>query len=124
MPNQLYNPIRSVNGVTVPCPSSYQYKLSDVSSADAGRTEDGMMDKMRIAQKVHLELEWWNVSPEDAATILQAFDSEYFNVTYLDAKSGTFQTKQFYAGDRSSPLYNYSTLMGVWSKVAFNIIER
>lgn len=124
MPNQQYSPIQSVNGVTVPCPSAYQYKLSDVSAADAGRTEAAVMDKMRIAQKVHLELEWWNVPTETASAILQAFDAEYFNVTYLDVKAGGFQTKQFYAGDRSSPLYNYSIRTGVWSKVAFNIIER
>lgn len=117
-----YNPIQSVNGIVVPCPSSYQYKLSDVSAADAGRTESGLMDKMRIAQKVHLELEWAYLTIADAATVLSAFNSEYFNVTYLDAMAGTYHTKTFYAGDRSTPLYN--SRIGRWTNVSFNIIER
>lgn len=122
MPDQSYNPIKSVNGVQIPCPSSYQWKLSDVSAADAGRTEDTIMDKMRIGQKVHLELAWQNITHAAASTILTAFNPEYFSVTYLDAMSGTYKTKTFYAGDRSSPSYNVR--LGLWSNVSFNIIER
>ena len=67
MPNQLYNPIQSVDGVAVPCPSKYDWKLSDVSDGDAGRTEDGLMHKMEVAQKVHIELEWQNIGDSAAA---------------------------------------------------------
>ena len=49
-PNLNGNPIYSVGGVTVPVPSKYDWQLSDVSSKDAGRTEDGLMHKMRIDQ--------------------------------------------------------------------------
>ena len=122
MPNQTYNPIQSVDGAVVPCPSSYEYKLSDVSAADAGRTEDGLMHKMRIAQKVHLELKWQNIKTSDVSTILTAFNPEYISVNYLDAMSGSYQTKTFYVGDRSVPSYN--TALGIWSNVAFNIIEQ
>ena len=117
-----YNPIQNVNGVEVPCPASYVYKLSDVSAADAGRTEDAVMHKLRVAQKVHLELAWNYIRTEQVSQILQAFDAEYFNVTYLDPKSNGFQTRTFYAGDRSAPVYN--TRMGLWQNVSFNIIER
>lgn len=122
MPNQTYNPIQSVDGATVPCPSSYEYKLSDVSAADAGRTEDGLMHKMRIAQKVHLELKWQNIKTSDVSAILTAFNPEYISVNYLDAMSGSYQTKTFYVGDRSVPSYN--TALGLWSNVSFNIIEQ
>ena len=50
MPNLNENPIQSVGGVTVPVPSKYDWQLSDVSSKDAGRTEDGLMHKEKIAQ--------------------------------------------------------------------------
>lgn len=122
MPNQTYNPIQSVDGATVPCPSGYQYKLSDVSAADSGRTEDAIMHKMRIAQKVHLELQWQNLPTSDVSAILTAFNPEYISVNYLDAMSGSYQTKTFYVGDRSVPSYN--TALGLWSNVAFNIIEQ
>lgn len=122
MPDQQYNPIKSVDGAVVPCPSSYEYKLSDVSSADAGRTEDGKMHKEKIAQKVHLELAWQNITTDAASVILNAFDPEYIRVRYLDPKANGYQTKTFYVGDRSVPSYNVR--LGIWSNVSFNIIEQ
>lgn len=121
MPDQNYNPIQSVGGVTVPSPTKYDWKLSDVSAADAGRTEDGLMHKMRIAQKVHLELEWSNMSGADAALILSAFNSEYLNVRYFDYKSNAYLTKKFYVGDRAVSSYN--RVMDI-ATISFNIIEQ
>ena len=117
-----YNPLKSVGGVSVPCPSTYQYELSDVSDADAGRTEDGLMHKMRIAQKVHIQLSWTYITNAEASTILNAFDPEYISVQYLDPKANSYQTKTFYVGDRSAPVYN--TRLGLWASISFNIIER
>lgn len=118
----LYNPIMSVDGVAVRSPSVYQWNLQDVSSPDAGRTEDALMHKKRIAQKVKLQLAWNNIRIEDASAILNAFDDEYVEVCYLDPKAGGYLTKTFYVGDRSSPMYNNTC--NVWSNVAFNIIEQ
>lgn len=116
------NPIKSVDGFAVPCPSSYKWKLEDISSNDAGRTEDTVMDKKRIGQVVGIDLEWKNVSVEDAAQILTAFNPEYISVCYLDAKAGEFVTSEFYVGNRNAPLYNAA--LGVWQSITFNIIER
>lgn len=116
------NPIVSVGGVSIPCPSSYKYDLQDVSASKAGRTEDGKMHKKRIGQCVKLELEWQNVTTAVVSQILQAFNAEYLNIAYLDAKSGSVLTKEFYVGDRSAPMYNGA--MGLWSNVSFNVIER
>jgi len=116
------NPIQSVNGVAVRCPSSYQYDLQDISAADAGRTEDTNMDKMRIGQCVKLELAWNGIRTADVSAILRAFNAEYITVTYLDALDGGFRTSEFYVGDRTTPAY--STELNLWNNVSFNIIER
>jgi len=116
------NPIRSVDGKYIKCPSSYLYKLEDVSAADAGRTEDTMMHKKRIGQVIGIELSWQNITTAEVSELLKAFDPEYIEVCYLDAKEGKFMTSQFYVGNRSAPLYN--SRMGVWQNVSFNIIER
>ena len=120
MPN--YNPIVSVDGVAVPCPSSYTYNLEDTSAADAGRTEDGVMHKKRIGQVVGLDLAWQNIPTSAVSQILQAFNPEYITVTYLDAMAGTTLTKIFYVGNRTAPMYN--ARKGLWSNVSFKIIER
>lgn len=119
------NPIYTVDGKFVPSPSSpsgYQWSLQDVSASDAGRTEDALMHKKRIAQKVKLQLSWQNIPTEKASIILNAFDPEYIEVCYLDPKVGGYVTKTFYVGDRTTPMYN-STL-NLWSNVSFNIIEQ
>lgn len=121
MPNQTFNPIQSVGGVAIPCPSKYDWKLSDVSAADAGRTESGKMYKLRIAQKVHIELEWQNVGDEVAQTILTVFQPEYIDVNYFDYKSMAYLTKRFYVGDRTVSSYNRVKHI---STISFNIIEQ
>ena len=77
---------------------------------------------MRIAQKVHINLSWQYVTNADAKTILTAFNPEYVDVNYLDPLTNSYQTKTFYVGDRSAPIYN--TRLGLWTSVSFNIIER
>lgn len=117
-----YNPIRTVDGQYVRSPSSYQYGLQDVSMADSGRTEDALMHKNRIAQKVKLTLSWQNIPIEDCSQILNLFDKEYIDVCYLDPKAGGYVTKRFYVGDRTAPMYNNT--LHLWNNVSFNIIEQ
>lgn len=117
-----YNPIRSVDGKAVHCPSTYVYELEDTSEPDAGRTEDTVMQKKRNGQLVKIQLAWRNIKTEVVTEILQAFDPEYITVCYLDAKQGKYVTSEFYVGNRSAPLY--SSILNTWSNVSFNIIER
>lgn len=109
-------------GKAIKCPSGYKYSLNDISASDAGRTEDTNMDKKRIGQCVKLEMEWQNVSIEDAAAIIQAFNPEYVKICYLDARLGKYRTSEFYTGDKPAQLYN--SRKGIWSSVSFNAIER
>lgn len=69
-----------------------------------------------------LEMEWQNVSIEDAAAIIQAFNPEYVKICYLDARLGKYRTSEFYTGDKPAQLYN--SRKGIWSSVSFNAIER
>lgn len=117
-----YNPIRSVDGKAVRCPSSFQWSLQDISASDAGRTEDTQMDKMRLGQCRKLELAWQNIGMQAASEILQAFNPEYITVCYMDAMEGKYRTAEFYVGDRAAPMYNMQ--LGIWSNISFNLIER
>jgi hypothetical protein len=118
----MYNPIKSVDGVAVKSPSVYKWKLEDLSASDAGRTEDTVMDKKRIGQLVGIELQWNKVSIADASTILKLFNPEYIKVEYLDAMQGTYVERTFYVGERSVPLYNGE--LGLWDNITFNLIGR
>ena len=125
-----YNPIRLVRnpedsndeGVYVPTPSAYTFKIEDISSADAGRTEDAKMHKNRVGQVVGIELSWKNIKTEVVSEILNIFDPEYLIITYLSAKTGTYETDEFYVGNRTAPMYN--SRKGLWTNVSFNLIQR
>lgn len=119
----MVNPIKTVdNNSNIPCPSVFEWRLEDVSAADAGRTEDLKMHKKRQGQVVAINLAWNNIKTTDASTILTAFNPEYISVEYLDPKEGGYITSNFYVGDRSAPLYHAE--IGRWSNVSFNIIQR
>lgn len=114
-----------VNGVDMPCPSKCDIGYQDISAADSGRTQDGLMWKNRVGQKVKIELEWLGVSDEDAATILTAFDPEYVDITYHDAKTNSNLTKNFYTGDRKGITYWWNPNSDfTYSSITFNCIER
>lgn len=114
----------TVDGVTIPDPSRYSYGLNDVSASQAGRTEDALMQKMRVAQKRKLELEWQNISPAKVSQILTAFNPEYVSVRYFDSMDNQYESRTFYVGDRSNVYYSFATPTGTISTLKFNIIER
>lgn len=116
------NPIISVDGAEVRCPSAFVWNLQDISASDAGRTEDTVMHKMRVGQARSINLSWNALTTAQASAVLTAFNPEYINVTYLDPMAGGERTAEFYVGDRSAPLYNAT--LDLWENVSFNIIER
>lgn len=130
----VFNPIKSVTAIDIngnvigdiitdiPTPSSYKYQLVDISSPDAGRTENMAMNKMRKGQSVRVDLEWVLPTLETASFILTTFNPEYLLVNYIDAKTGIWQDRRFYVGDRSAPLWNSAN--GRWTSVSFAIIQQ
>ena len=116
------NPLKSVGGETVKCPSQYKWEQIDVSASDAGRTEDGLMHKKKIRTVDGITLEWAYPTTTELKAILAAFSAEYISITYLSPTAGDFVTKTFYVGDRSSPMYN--STRNRWENVSFKIVER
>lgn len=118
--------IRSVDGAECPCPSAFTWGLQDVSDSDSGRLLDGnaTMQKNRITQKRKLNLVWNGLTPEVTAQVLTMFNPEYINVTYWDSMDGAEETREFYVGDRSTPVQQWFANSKLYQQVAFNIIER
>lgn len=112
-----------VNGVVMPCPSSFKWDLEDISAAKSGRTDDTRMHKNRVGQKRKLALQWNGKDWQTTAKILQAFNPEYFEVTYPDMMSGKYETRTFYCGDRSAPVKWWWVGNKRTESISFNIIE-
>lgn len=113
-----------VDNVWVKSPSSMTVHIQDISRSDAGRTEDGLMHKERIARKVKIDLQWSNPTPAETAQILTAFSPEYFNVQFVHPLTNTTVTKTFYSGDQDSPIKIWTVNNKRYESISFNIIER
>lgn len=110
-----------------PDPQSLTWGLQDISSSDAGRTlaSGNPMKKMRTAQKRKLQITWTMLTAEQVSTILKAFNPENFYVRYWDAMDCKFETRQFYAGDRTAPLkwFQLPKKGTRFTTLSFDIIE-
>lgn len=115
--------ILKINGTFIPDPSSLQWGLQTVSDPNAGRTMDGKMHVNKVTEKRKLELQWSGVDYATTAEILQAVHHETFQVNYLDAMTNTRQTRTFYVGDRTAPVYSYHEGYQWYTNVTFNLIE-
>lgn len=113
-----------VNGVSMPCPSSYTWGLQDVSAAKSGRSDDSVMHKNRVAQKRKLALQWKGKDWATTTKILQAFNPEYIQITYPDMMSGKYETRTFYVGDRSAPVKWWWHGNQRTESISFDVIER
>lgn len=105
----------------LPASTKSDWAKQDLSAPDAGRVESGRMLKKRRGKADRLDLEWSYITRSEAATVLQAFDSEYILVEYLDAKLGDWRTEHFYTGDMTAT--GWTPHLDRWAKVSLAIIR-
>lgn len=113
-----------VDGVEMPCPSAFTWGLQDVSASESGRTDDTKMHKNRAGQKRTISLQWNAKDWKTTSKILKAFNPEYINVRYPDMMSGTYETREFYVGDRTAPVKTWWIGNQRVESLSFDIIER
>lgn len=114
----------TVDGVAMPCPSSFTWGLQDISAAESGRTDDTIMHKNRVGQKRKISLGWITKDWKTTAKIMRAFNPEYINVRYPDMMSESYQTRTFYVGDRSAPVKYWLAGRKLIEQISFDIIEK
>lgn len=104
--------------------------LQDIDASTTTRSANGTLLRDRVvggaSAKRKLEIEWPPMRSEDMSRILQAISPEFFWVEYPDPYTGTTRQAQFYAGDRSAPMY-HANLHGqgpMWESLSVNFIEK
>lgn len=118
------SPLRSVDGVAIKTPSSFSVEIEDVSSANAGRTEDAVMHKETVTTLTKISCSWSGLTFEQARGVLERFPKsrEYFRIEYFDIALCGFVTKTFYVGNRTADMY--SGVLKLWNNLSFSLIER
>lgn len=112
-----------INGVAVTAPKTFQVTISDLDG-ETHRNARGQMIRDRIAVKRRLECEWPALNDSQISTLLKAVQNEFFQVRYPDPMTGNNQTKTFYVGDRTSPMYRKVGNSHLWEGLSMNLVER
>jgi hypothetical protein len=112
----------SIGGVDLLTPSDFGVSIMDLSKAE--RNANGTMIIERIATKRKLELSYNYLTGASLSVILNAIDSVFFDVTYLDPKTNGMRTGSFYCGDRSTGMLDYIDGVPRYQAVKFDLIER
>ena len=104
-------------------PSSYSVGIQDISSADSGRTDDGVMHKNVVATKRTISLSFNGKRPGELQEILSLFKPTYVNIQYPDPRDGT-RTGTFYTGDIEANVFSWISGREYYETTSFNVIER
>ena len=112
--------ILKIGGAEMPAPHSYKVSLSDLDSADTGRTEYGVLVRARVRGGVaKISAAWQALSTDQCAAILNATAADRFTVEYF---FGTARTAQMYAGTRTADLIAAREGQAVW-EVTLDLVE-
>lgn len=119
--------ILQINKMNIADPQTLTWDIYDLDSEDgAGRNQEGLMFRDRVAVKRKINCTWPPMEPADMAVLLKAMDNVFFTLRYPDAHDGTYREGEFYVGDRSTPMYVWNNEKGkyLWEGLSANFIER
>lgn len=112
-----------INGTTIKTPSAISFTVSDIDK-NSERNAAGNMIRDRVAVKRKLECEWYVMTTAELSLLLNAVKDTFFSVTYLDGMTGKEETKTFYVGDRTAPMYSLVNGLPTWRGIKMDFIEQ
>jgi hypothetical protein len=113
------------NGVDVRTPTSFSWDTKEVQTAESGTTLDGLDHSDVLADKVNLKYAWLDPTPEEVSTYLTLIkQSRYTTITYPDASTNTYLTKEFKPTGRSAPFRDLRVGARLYSVLSLTFEER
>jgi len=116
--------LHKFNGVDVRTPTSFSWDTEDIE-VGAVTMADGREYSEVLAQKVTINYDWTDPKKEEVSTILQLINqSRYVTITYPDAKSGTYETREFKATKKGAPFRDLRVGALMYSQLSLSFKER
>lgn len=117
----------AINGVDITPYIKFQglkWSRNDVEAANAGRTQDGTMQRDRVAIKYRFDVSCRPLTASEQATVLSLINPVYINVTYTDPLTNSTKTGQFYSNNIPSTFcIKDSRNQDWWTGLTFPVIE-
>lgn len=112
----------TIGGVDMPTPTEMNISYMDLSKAE--RNANGLMIIERVATKRKLEIKYSYLTSANLSKLLNAVAPTFYNVTFLDVKTGAYQTASMYCGDRSVGWLDFIDSVPRYKDLSFDLIER
>ena len=112
--------ILTIDNVVLPPPMTYSVEYNDLDSSDTGRSEDGLLHRVRIRSRVaKIKVSWKQLTTEKANIILNAIAPDSLSVVYY---FGVQKTATMYAGTPSCECIGVNYDKAKWN-ISFDLIE-
>lgn len=113
------------NGVDIRTPTSFSWDSTEVETPESGTTLDGLDHSDVLTNKVTLSYAWLDPTSEEVSTILSLVKrSRYVNITYPDAETGTYLTKEFKPTQKGAPFRDLKVGAKLYSTLTLSFKER
>lgn len=97
-----------INGMTLPAPSTYKVKRSDLDSEATTRNSEGVLLRDRVREGVYrIDVSWAGLEHSDYIIVANALSPVKFTVEFFDPNSATTKIAEMYASDRDAELIKY-----------------
>ena len=112
------------NDIDVRTPTSFSWDMEPIETSEKP-TADGKDHTKIIAYKRKLEYEWQDPKKEEVSTILLLINQTRFvSVTYPDAMSNTYETREFKVVKRSAPFRSLRVGARLYETLSLSFEER
>lgn len=100
-----------------------KWSRNDIDASDAGRDQDGLMHRARVALKVRLDGTCKPLLQEEATIVLQAIEPEWLEVQYFDIQEGVVVSKKMYSNNIPATFVIQQGTKQYWEGIAFPLVE-
>ena len=102
-----------------------KWSRNDVDGANAGRMQNGEMQRCRIATKYRWDISCRPLTATEQATVLSLIQPEYITVRSTDPLTGDIKEAQYYSNNfPSTYLIRGRDGTDYWTGLTFPVIEK
>lgn len=102
-----------------------KWSRNDVEAANAGRMQNGEMQRDRVAIKYRFDVTCRPLKASEQAIILQLINNEYVTLQYTDPLTNSTKSGTFYSNNIPSTFaIRYADGTEYWSGLTFPLIEK
>ena len=113
-----------LNNWTPPTPKKVTVKPEKIWSKNTGRAASGKMLGDVVGHKITIQVEWATLTDAEVEGIDTRISPAFFPVTFKNPRTNRVETRMFYAGAPTYPVYSWVKGYPAYVGAAVDLIEQ